>query len=477
MFLGNSPWTKPGFIGVRAGCRWPHFELGVSPYMPFPFFLGYAAALLKKNGFEVMLVDAIAERMDEATYFSRMATFAPDLVVHEVSTASMETDLAHGRLVKANLPQSQLVFCGAHNLMYSSSFLDEHPSVDYVIEGEYEFALLELAQKLYASKAELGGLIYRAADDHAVSNGRRPLAKLDDLPWPAREFLPMNRYWDNQGGIPAPSLQIHASRGCPFTCNFCSWPQLMYGGNKYRTRSPKDVVDEIEWCRGKYGIKSFYFDDDTFNIGKKRILEICDELVRRNLRLPWSVMARADTADSEMLVRMQQAGLVSIKYGVESADQTILDLCGKKLDLSVARQTIQETMRLGINCHLTFTFGLPGETRETISKTMQFADEMDTDSVQFSVATPYPGSRLYEELKARGHLLSENFNEYDGGNRAVVRTDALGPEEIEAALKTAVAHWHKKRFMRKLWRNKFHYCRESLRHPLIALRIIGNALR
>jgi radical SAM superfamily enzyme YgiQ (UPF0313 family) len=399
VFLGNAPWSKPGYIGVRAGCRWPHFELGVSPYMPFPFFLSYAAALLKKNGFEVLLIDAIAERMDEETYFARMAAFAPDLVVHEVSTASIDADLRQARMVKEKLPRAKLVFCGAHSEMYSPAFLTRHPYVDYVIEGEYEFALLELAQKLNAPKEGLLGLIYRAEDGTPKANGRRPLVQLDSLPWPAREYLPMSRYWDNQGGIPAPSLQVHASRGCPFTCNFCAWPQIVYDGNKYRVRSPKDVADEIAWCKSQYGIKSFYFDDDTFNIGKKRILELCDQLIGHKLNLPWSAMARADTADREMLLRMREAGLVSIKYGVESADQRILDNCGKRLDISVARNTIKDTIALGINCHLTFTIGLPGETRETIQKTLEFADEMDPDSVQFSIATPYPGSRLYNELK------------------------------------------------------------------------------
>jgi radical SAM superfamily enzyme YgiQ (UPF0313 family) len=476
IFLGNAPWSKPGYKGVRAGCRWPHFELAVSPYMPFPFYLGHATALLKKNGFEVLLIDAIAEQMDEETYFSRMAAFAPDLVVHEVSTASIESDVRQARLVKEKIPRARLVFCGPHQLMYEPAFLTQHPFVDYVIEGEYEFPLLELAQKLDASKDGILGLIFRPAEGTPKANGRRPLIALDSLPWPAREFLPMAKYYDNMGGIPSPSLQMHASRGCPFTCNFCSWPQVMYGGNAYRTRSSKDVVDELEACIKLYGIKSFYFDDDTFNIGKKRMLELADELIRRKINLPWSAMARADTADEETLQRMHQAGLVSIKYGVESGDQKILDDCGKRLDLAVARRNILTTKRLGIKCHLSFAFGLPGETRETIQKTLRLADELDPDSLQFSIATPYPGSRLYDQLKAEGHLLTGDFNEYDGANHSVLRTTSLTPQEIETAQKNAIARWHKKHLVRKLWRNKVHYTKECLRHPLVAARIVGNMI-
>lgn len=250
----------------------------------------------------------------------------------------------------------------------------------------------------------------------------------------------------------------------------------MYGGNAYRTRSPKDVVDELESCIGRYGIKSFYFDDDTFNIGKKRMLELGDELIKRRINLPWSAMARADTADEETLQRLHQAGLVSIKYGVESGDQKILDDCGKRLNLEVAKRNIFATKRLGIKCHLSFAFGLPGETHETIQKTLQLADELDPDSLQFSIATPYPGSRLYDQLKAEGRLLTSNFDEYDGANHSVMCTTSLTAQEIESAQKNAIARWHRKHLARKLWRNKLHYTRECLRHPMVAVRVVGNML-
>jgi radical SAM superfamily enzyme YgiQ (UPF0313 family) len=477
VFLGNAPWSKPGHIGVRAGCRWPHFELAISPYMPFPFYLAYCAALLQKNGFEVLMIDAIAEKMSEEVYFARMKAFAPDLVVHEVATASIRTDLRQAKKVKEILPEAKLFFGGPHHLMYKPEFLNNNPDVDFAVEGEYEFVVLRVAQNLHGPKDAVQGLIYRAADGTPKSNGRAPLVELSELPWPAREFLPMDIYWDNQGNMPTPCLQVHASRGCPFTCNFCQWPQLMYGGNKYRIRDPKDVADEIQHCRDTYGSKSFYFDDDTFNIGKKRIIALCDEFIKHKLNMPWSAMSRADTTDIETLHRMREAGMVAIKYGVESADQKIVDDCGKKLDLKVATINIKETIRIGIKCHLSMTVGLPGETQETIQKTMEWVDDVNPDSVQFSIATPYPGSVLYDQLIARGHLLSGDFDEYDGANRSVIRTDALTPEEIEVAHHKLVSRWHRKRFITKLWRNKVHYSKECIKHPAVAMRVVGNAFK
>jgi radical SAM superfamily enzyme YgiQ (UPF0313 family) len=424
----------------------------------------------------VLLVDAIGERITEEEYFARMKTFAPDFVVHEVATASIQTDLRQAKKVKEILPRCKLMFAGPHRPLGDPKWLDEHPLVDFGTEGEYEFTILQTAQRLHASKEGIGGLVYRDASGKAISNGRAPLVDLTSLPWPAREYLPMNNYWDNWGGLPEPCLQIHGSRGCPFTCNFCQWPQLMYGGNKYRVRTAKDIVDEIVHCRDTYGSKSFYFDDDTFNIGKKRMLEICDELIRRKLKMPWSAMSRADTCDIGTLQRMRDSGMLAIKYGLESGDQKILDDCGKKLDLKVAIENIKETKRLGIICHLTISFGLPGETHETIQKTMKLLDDLDPDSVQFSISTPYPGSELYDQLLAKGHLLSSDFDEYDGMNTAVIRTDALTAEEIQAAYRNAVLCSNRRHFTRKVWNNKWHYFKEAVNHPVAAARLLRGIL-
>lgn len=479
VFLGNSPWNKPGHSGVRAGCRWPHFELAISPYMPFPFYLAYCAALLKKNGFEVLMIDAIAEKITEENYFARMKAFQPDFVVHEIATASIHTDFRHAKIVKEILPEAKLFFGGPHHLMYKPEFLNEHPEIDFTVEGEYEMVVLKVAQNLYDQKAleQIQGLGLRKADGTPTCNGRAPLVELSELPWPAREYLPMDVYWDNQGNMPTPCLQVHASRGCPFTCNFCQWPQLMYGGNKYRVRDPKDVADEIQFCRDNYGSKSFYFDDDTFNIGKKRIIALCDEFIKHKLNMPWSAMSRADTTDIETLHKMREAGMVAIKYGVESADQKIVDDCGKKLDLEVATRNIKETIRIGIKCHLSMTVGLPGETKDTVKKTMDWVDDVNPDSIQFSIATPYPGSLLYDQLIAKGHLLSGDFDEYDGANRSVIRTDAMTPEEIEEAHHQLVSRWHRKRFFTKLWRNKAHYTKECIKHPVVAMNVVSNAFK
>lgn len=456
ILLGNFPWSKSGYYGVRAGSRWPHFEKCGSTYMPFPFFLAYSTAMLEKDGFDVKLIDGIAEGISAEEFYHRLKDYSPDLVVYEVSTPSIELDLQVAKETKNILGRNvPVLFCGAHHEMYGTEFLKKEIAVDLVIQGEYEFTLLEVARRLASSGQleDVQGLIYRSENGDIKINPKRPLEMdLQKYPWPARHHLPMDKYIDLPGGIPAPSLQLWASRGCPYQCIFCSWPQIMYDGSKYRVREPKDVVDEIEWCVKQYGFKSFYFDDDTFNIGKPRILAICEEIKNRKLNLPWAVMARADCMDRELLIALKEAGLTALKYGVESGVQEIVNASGKNLDLSKVRETVKITKDLCIGVHLTFTFGLPGETWDTINKTIDLAIELDPDSLQFSIVTPFPGSKYFEALDSKGYILSKKWEEYDGYNRAVIKTDNLSNLDLEKALKKANRRWRVHKF-KKMLRN------------------------
>lgn len=444
IFLGNGPWYKKGYYGVRAGSRWPHFEEEGNQYLPFPFYLAYATAILERAGYSCRVVDGVAERMDEDEYVRRAADFQPDVVLLEVSTASLETDLRQAQKIKDRCPHARLIFCGIHVDMYRPGFLDEVSLVDFVLKGEYDLAALHLIQTIESGGdfSKVSNLVYRDSEGIARETERgSTIEDLDSIPWPSRHQLPMLKYWDLPGGIPEPSLQMWASRGCPFKCIFCAWPQIMYGNNRYRTRDPIDVVDEIEAMVKQYGFRSFYFDDDTFNIGKKRLLALCEEIRRRGLNLPWAAMSRADTTDRETLKALKEAGLVGIKYGVESGSQALVDNAEKNLDLQKVEEMVYVTRELGINQHLTFSFGLPGETWETVRQTIDFAKRLNPETIQFSIMTPFPGSSFYSQLEKDGKLLTHDWSKYDGGTTAVIRTDALGGEDLERALRMAYNEW------------------------------------
>lgn len=447
VFLGNAPWSRPGYYGVRAGSRWPHFECAqTSHYMPFPFFLAYATAVLERAGVEVLLVDGIAERSSEREFLRRVESFGPDLVVLELSTPSLKTDLHVARSLRELLgDRAGIAFCGLHDFREPGRFLQEVPAVDYLLHGEYEYTLRELVHALTKKQelAEVAGLSCRDHQGQGRKNSPRGLIEdLDELPWPARHFLPMEAYRDEPGGIPAPSVQLWSSRGCPYGCSFCAWPQLMYGGSRYRVRKPERVVDELEWLVREAGFRSFYLDDDTTNLGNRRMMKLAEELRRRELHhTPWAMMARADTSDRDTYAALREAGLHSVKFGVESADQEIVNRCGKALELARVRETVRFVKQLGIKVHLTFGFGLPGETRESAHRTIEFALQCDPDSIQFSIFTPFAGSRFHDELARAGQLTTEDTDLYDGYSTAVIRTEHMTAGEIMEAHRQAVEAW------------------------------------
>jgi len=257
---------------------------------------------------------------------------------------------------------------------------------------------------------------------------------------------------------------------------YCVWSQIVYGSCVYWVRSVKAMADEFEHLVNSEGYRSVYFDDDTFNIGRERMLEFCAELRRRGLRTPWAIMARADLMDRELLEAMRRTGLTAVKYGVESADQHILDRAGKGLDLAKAVATIRLTHTLGIKTHLTFCFGLPGETRATALRTIALACALAPDSLQFSLATPFPGSAYYRAAETAGTLVTDDFTRYDGYSTAVVRTEMLTAAELEALRDLAERRWAAQQLRRRVLRRPLHYLLDGVRRPELLLNKIKRLL-
>jgi len=454
--LVNLPWQKDGFCGVRAGSRWPHIkDKAEGEYLPFPFYLAYAAALLKENGFRVKLIDAIAEGLTEELFLNKLSEIKLDLLLVETSTVSLSHDIE--LLRKVDKFKACLALCGPDINIRNPLFLKENGFVDYVLTGEYEFNLLDLAKCLRdgGDLSGLSGLLYRKGKDDISFTGTGALIKnLDELPWPLREQLPLMKYLDAPCEMPFPTAQMWASRGCPFSCIFCLWPQIMYGNNQYRVRSVIDVVDEMEYLVRQMGFKSIYFDDDTFNVGKARMLEFCQELKKRDLRVPWAIMARADLMDEEILTCMKEAGLYAVKYGLESAVPELLESANKNMDLEKSKRMIRFTKQLGIKTHLTFTFGLPGETKETIARTTACAFELDPDSAQFSITTYYPGTKYFDYLDKQGLIITKDWSNYDGNSKSIMKSASLSVEDLENAKCEAVERWlEHKRLKRPLSEN------------------------
>lgn len=449
VFLANPPWTIDGRYGVRAGSRWPFTllpeEEGYISYIPYPFFLAYAAAVLMKQGKDILLVDAIAEKINNSQFLQRIKAYSPDVIILEVSTLSIKTDLLIAQKIKDELKNSvRIGLCGPHASVFPKEILEENSFVDYILIGEYEYILLDLVNYLEKSTDLSGvlGLAYRKKDGTAkMNNLRLTIENLDELPRPAYNFLPMDKYSDSFAGLPRPNVQMWTSRGCPYRCIFCLWPQVMYREHRHRRRDPAAVVDEMEWLIKEYNFKAVYFDDDTFNIDRKYVLEMCDKIKRKRIKIPWAAMARADLMDKELLESMAEAGLYAIKYGIESGNQQILDFCEKNVNLKKEKKMIEITKELGIKVHLAFMIGLPGENKTTINDTVNFFLKVKPNSVQFSIATPFPGTKYFSYLERKGYLISKNWSDYDGNYKSVTISEYLSAQEIEAARKEVSEVW------------------------------------
>lgn len=456
LFL-NPPWYKlpedghEGWRGVRAGSRWPHtFTVdnacekdGILPgllggYLPFPFWLATAGALAKQRGFEAYVRDSIALGETYDNFYGFVNSYNPDVIVIETASATLKHDLAIANKIKNSHPLCIVVFTGLHIELEDKSFLERTPVIDYIAYGEYEASVIKLLEVIRDGVSdrllsEIPGILFRSELLGVVKTEFGELVGLDSLPWAEREDgLPALNYFDGVCGLPRPQLQLMSTRGCPYGCIFCVWPQMFYKSGKYRKRTPQDVVGEIKANLQQVPYKSFYIDDDTFNMSKGSVIALAKAITDAGLNtIPWATMGRADRIDDEQLDALVEAGLYSIKYGVESAEQSILDASEKYIDINKVISGIQKTAARGIKVHLTFTFGLPGDTIETIEKTIDLACELPCDTVQFSIATPYPGTRMYEMYKEAGWLQSENWEDYVGSTKAVSRTENFTGEQLE----------------------------------------------
>ncbi|MFH1046112.1 MAG: radical SAM protein [Candidatus Omnitrophota bacterium] len=435
--LINLPWNKQHLKGVRAGSRWPFTQIpekdGHIRYIPFPFFLSYATALLKKQGQQAKLIDAIAEEINEDELLGKIIPYKPTIIFAETSTPSFGNDVMLMERLDHVFPDCQLALSGSHASVFAKEILEKYRFIDYVLIGEYENIVLELVQKLqdHAALSSIQGLAYRQDNEIQINYFRETISDLDSLPWPEREDLPLYKYNDGFAGMPVPNVQMWTSRGCSFQCSYCLWPQTIYREHRYRMRTPRDVVDEMQYLIQRYQFKAVYFDDDVININREHVFALCEEIIKRKINIPLAAMARADLMDEALLQIMVNAGFYAIKYGVESADDGILKLCKKDMDLPKVKKVIQLTKAMGVKVHLTFCLGLPGETEESVNRTLQFIAEVKPDSFQVSLATPFPGTAYFAYAKQHGLLVSDDWADYDANHTCVVKTETLSKLDLE----------------------------------------------
>jgi len=440
VLVANPPWPGPGY-GARSDVRWPHKRS--DKYIEYPIYLSYTVAVVEEAGFEVSFIDAIMDELSIDAFAQKVHDLNPGLALIETSTPSIEFDLETAAAIKRLSPATFVALLGSHVTYFDQGTVAENPAVDAVVRGEFEYTSADLARALAESGApatssghSLGGvpgLTYREGNGEVVRNPDRPrFEPLDRMPFPARHIVKGEGYRAGiySGGCPTAML---SSRGCPYRCTFCLWPDVLYG-HKFRARSAENVVDEIEEAVRVYGHDEIYFDDDTFSIDHQRVMDICRLIIERGLEkeVEWIAQCRVDTVDREMLTAMKAANCGYILFGVESGSPQMLKKMKKGITLDKARHAFQLTREAGIKTQAFFLFGMPGETQETIQETIDFAKELNASSTQFAVAIPHPGTALYAECKANGWLTSENWADYTS-EASLIETPWLTANEVEAA--------------------------------------------
>jgi radical SAM superfamily enzyme YgiQ (UPF0313 family) len=395
----------------------PTWESGYQNESP-PLGLAYIASVLELNNHVVSVLDPNVLLWNENQILKQISNFGPDVVGVNCQTWNRFEAYSIVKKIKKELPFTITVMGGLHVSALSKETFEYVPELDFIVIGEGEFTMLKLIDSLEKgdNPNKIDGLAFPKDNQVVVTPPRAPIDDLDKLPIPAYHLLSLDRYRPNEYKRDLNSLKFSAmitSRGCPTGCKYCY--SSGFWGRKFRARSPKKVVDEVDFLVNHHNVGRIHFSDDAFTANPQRAKRICEELIRRDLNIKFRIMARADTIDRELLGLLKNAGCYQIDYGVESGSPRIMKNINKKLNLERALETFSQTKQKGIDVSIFIMLGLPGERHEDIMKTKDFIKKADIDKIVISITTIVPGSPLYFEALSKGLITPEIWSTYNSG--------------------------------------------------------------
>jgi radical SAM superfamily enzyme YgiQ (UPF0313 family) len=400
----------------------PPYPFSEVPVMPLGLL--YIGGVLEHNGHEIQVLDLLVTRYSREKIRDKINEYQPDII--GTTSVTLNYPIASDILKYCKSVDKDIITIigGPHVTFCPVETLTEAPWIDIVVRGEGEQTMLDIVggKKL----ADIDGIAYRDKNDGIrLTAERRLMENLDELPLPARHLFPLSRYH-----VLDTSCTVITSRGCPFSCIFCVGSRM--GGRRMRYRNPKLVLDEIE--KGlALGFKEVDLEDDLLTVNHKHLFAICDGITERGLKFNWRAFSRVDTVNMEVLRKMKQAGCIGLLYGVESGNQEILDRIKKKITLEKVKEAAKMANAVGIDVQATFILGLPGESKETLAQTLEFAQGLDV-FYGVHVLSPFPGTEVREKAKEYGiEILTNDWSKYDC-NRPITRTKDASPEDITAFL-------------------------------------------
>ncbi len=374
-----------------------------------PLGLMYVASYAEKHtNHEIEILDTQVEEMDYDAIRQEIARRKPDVVGIQTMTFTVIDAILTAKAVKEVDKSIHVCLGGPHVNIFPEETISI-PYVDSLVLGEGEYAFADLVNSLNSggNLNTVKGIVFKKGNE-IINTGARPLiGKLDEIPFPARHLTPIKKY-SSVLARRTPVTTMMTSRGCPYRCLFCDRPHL---GKVFRARSALNVVDEMEVCVNM-GLSEFFLYDDTFSINKKRVSDVCEEIINRKLNIGWDIRARVDTVDEAILRKLKAAGCERIHYGVEAGTPEILHVLKKDIDLKRVKEVFKMTRDIGITTLAYFMIGNPTETKEQILKTIGFANSLNADFVHISLTTPFPATELYRLGLQTGVLKSDYWKEF-----------------------------------------------------------------
>lgn len=425
-----------------------------------PIGLASIGAVLQKGGFDVSIIDLNVETsITLCALAHRIKGDKVDVVGIGAMTSSITSARSIARAVKEHT-EVPIVVGGPHASAVKEETLRRMQEFDYLIFGEGEYTMLELCRSLVSGQgklSEIRGLGYRVNGACVFTDPRPLIGDLNSLPFPAFDLCNYHKY-----SVPLylrtkyPSAHLITSRGCPHRCTFCSAHTV--AGYRFRPHSATRIIEQIEKLIHDYGTRFFLIYDDTFTISRKRVVDFCELILRKNIKIEWFCMARVDTIDSELIELMVKSGLKAINFGVESGDQNVLKRIKKGITIEQVRNAFKIVRHYrGLRIFSSFMIGLPGETIQAMRKTIAFAVELDPDMAFFFIFTPYPGTSIYKQGKGIDFDVSadwEGFSHVFKDSPLALKNKDFSEDQLKALLVEANRRFYlRPKFIFKSLRN------------------------
>jgi radical SAM superfamily enzyme YgiQ (UPF0313 family) len=408
----------------------------INPYYPIsetpspPLGLAYLGAALEKAGVQVKILDYVVYPYRRQDLESVLKKFKP----HVAGATAVSMTFNHARqilsTVKAVDPEILTVMGGPHVTFCAQETLETFADLDAVVLGEGEQTTVELlgAVKSALNFDTVNGIAYRAGSKIVTTPKRKRVQDLDALPFPARHLTPLGRY--RALGMP---ISLTTSRGCPHRCIFCVGRKM--GGTKVRYHSAERVATELQYL-ANLKFHQINIADDLFTANHHHCLAVCEEILKRKLKINWTSFARVDTVSEQLLSKMKAAGCTAVSFGIESVNPTILNRIKKGITVHQVRDAIRLCRRVGIGAYASFILGLPGETPQTMKETTEFAANLQQEGLAygFHILAPFPGTEVRAQSDRLGiRILTDDWSKYDA-NRAVIETACVSHRMLDAVV-------------------------------------------